>query len=150
MEVSRTQVFTRPPRGREFFEHVIRENLDLGRTDRVQLIFGRRVYRNTPSRLITRVIQSGVQPNLHLTYKHSRVKQYFKENQALRTETTINNPRDFKVGKALANWPYLYKLGVLINTRLLDTEHVSQSLQPPIWGWRKLDSFVIILLYEDS
>ena len=127
MEVSRTQVFTRPLRGREFFEHIIRENLDLGRPDRVQLIFGRRVYRNTPSRFMTRVIQSGVQPNLHLTYKHSGVKQYFKENRALRTETTINNPRDFKVGKDLTNWPYLHKLGALINTRLLDTERVSQN-----------------------
>jgi hypothetical protein len=127
MEVSRTQVFHRPLRGREFFEQVIRENLDLGRPDRVQLIFGRRVYRNTPSRFVTRVIQSGVQPNLHLTYKHSGVKQYFKENRALRTETTINTPRDFKVGKDLANWSYLHKLGALINTRLLDTEHVSQD-----------------------
>ena len=127
MEVSRTQVFTRPLRGREFFEQIIRENLDLGRPDRVQLIFGRRVYRNTPSRFATRVIQSGVQPNVHLTYKHSGVKQYFKENRALRTETTINNPRDFKVGKDLANWPYLRQLGALINTRLLETEHVSQD-----------------------
>ena len=127
MEVSRTQVFTRPVRGREFFEQVIRENLDLGRPDRVQLIFGRRVYRNTPSRFATRVIQSGVQPNVHLTYKHSGVKQYFKENRALRTETTINNPRDFKVGKDLTNWPYLHKLGAMINTRLLDTERVSQD-----------------------
>jgi hypothetical protein len=127
MEVSRTQVFNRPLRGREFFEQVIRENLDLGRPDRVQLIFGRHVYRNTPSRFVTRVIQSGVQPNLHLTYKHSGVKQYFKENQALRTETTINNPRDFQIGKDLSNWPYLHKLGALINTRLLDTEHVSQD-----------------------
>lgn len=41
MEISRTQVLTRPMRGREFFEQVIRENLDLGRPDRVQLIFGR-------------------------------------------------------------------------------------------------------------
>jgi hypothetical protein len=127
MEVSRTQVFTRPTRGREFFEQVIRENLDLGRPDRVQLVFGRRVYRNTPSRFCTRVIQTGVQPNLHLTYKHSGVKQYFKENRALRTETTINNPLDFDVHKDLSNWPYLRKLGVMINERLLETERVSQD-----------------------
>ncbi len=127
MEVSRTQVFTRPLRGREFFEQVIRENLDLGRPDRVQLIFGRRVYRNTPSRFCTRVIQTGVQPNLHLTYKHSGVKQYFKENRALRTETTINNPLDFDVRKDLSNWTYLRKLGALINQRLLETERVSQD-----------------------
>ena len=127
MEVSQTHVFTRPMRGREFFEQVIRENLDLGRPDRVQLVFGRRVYRNTPSRFCTRVIQDGVQPNLHLTYKHSGVKQYFKENRALRTETTINNPLDFDVRKDLSNWTYLYKLGAMINQRLLDTERVSQD-----------------------
>src|SRR6266852_4052235 len=127
MEVSRTHVFRRPIRGREFFEQVIRENLDLGRPDRVQLIFGRRVYRNTPSRFVTRVIQAGVQPNLHLTYKHSGVKQYFKLNRALRTETTVNNPQDFGVGKDLSNWTYLRQLAAAINQRLLETERVSQD-----------------------
>ncbi len=127
MEVSRTHVFTRPVRGREFFEQLIRENLDLGRPDRVQLVFGRRVYRTTPSRFVTRVIQAGVQPNLHLTYKHSGVKQYFKENRALRTETTINNPQDFGVGKGLPNWRYLRQLAAAIIQRLLETERVSQD-----------------------
>jgi len=127
MEVSQTHVFTRPVRGREFFEQVIRENLDLGRPDRVQLVFGRRVYRNTPSRFVTRVIQEGVQPNLHLTYKHSGVKQYFKLNRALRTETTVNNPQDFGVGKDLSNWTYLRQLAAAINQRLLETERVSQD-----------------------
>jgi hypothetical protein len=37
MEVSLTQIFDRPLRGREFFEEIIRDNLDLGRPDRVQL-----------------------------------------------------------------------------------------------------------------
>ena len=124
---SQTHVFTRPVRGREFFEQVIRENLDLGRPDRVQLVFGRRVYRNTPSRFVTRVVQVGVQPNLHLTYKHSGVKQYFKLNRALRTETTINNPQDFDVGKDLSNWTYLRQLAAAINQRLLETERVSQD-----------------------
>jgi hypothetical protein len=127
MEVSRTQVFTRPLRGREFFEQVIRENLDLGRPDRVHVIFGRRVYRNTPSRFVTRVIQAGIQPNLHITYKHSGVKQYFKENRALRTEATINHPPDFEVTKDLSNWNYLRQIGAAINQRLLDTERVSQD-----------------------
>jgi hypothetical protein len=127
MEVSRTQVFSHPLEGRTFFEQIIRENLDLGRPDRVQLIFSRRVYRNTPSRFCTRIVQSGVQPNVHLTYKRSSVKQYFKENRALRTETTIDNPRDFKVGKDLSNWTFLRKLGTLINDRLLECERVSQD-----------------------
>jgi hypothetical protein len=127
MEVSRTQVFKRPVRGREFFEQVIRENLDLGRPDRVQLIFGRQVRRNTPSQFRTQVLQNGVQPTLHILYKHSSVKQYFKENRALRTETTINNPHDFGVDKGLRNWEYLRQLGTAINRRLLETERFSQD-----------------------
>jgi hypothetical protein len=127
MEVSRTQVFMQPLRGREFFEQIIRENLDLGRPDRVQLIFGRQVRRNTPSQFRTQVMQTGVQPTLHVLYKHSSVKQYFKENCALRTETTINNPHDFGVDKGLRNWLYLRQLGIAINRRLLETEQVSQD-----------------------
>jgi hypothetical protein len=127
MEVSRTQVFTRPLRGREFFEQVLRDNLDLGRPDRIQLIFGRRVYRNTPSRFRTQVVQAGVQPSLYVSYKHSSVKQYFKENRALRTETTINNPHDFGVKKNLNQWSYLRQLGAAIDQRLLETERFSQD-----------------------
>jgi hypothetical protein len=114
-------------RGREFFEQVIRENLDLGRPDRVQLIFGRQVRHNTPSQFRTQVLQNGVQPTLHILYKHSSVKQYFKENRALRTETTINNPHDFGVDKGLRNWEYLRQLGTAINRRLLETERFSQD-----------------------
>src|SRR2546427_11782627 len=33
MEVSLTQIFDRPQKGREFFEEVMRDNLDFGRPD---------------------------------------------------------------------------------------------------------------------
>jgi hypothetical protein len=85
------------------------------------------VYRNTPSRFATRVMQTEVQPNLHSTYKHSGVKQYFKANRALRTETTVNNPHDFGVGKDLSNWAYLRHLAAAINQRVLEVERVSQD-----------------------
>ena len=95
LEVSLTDVFDRPVPGRHFFEALIRENLDLGRPDRVGLLFPFRIRRTTPPPTFgyrTRVITDGVQPSLHVEYKHSHVKQYFKEQHALRTETTINNP----------------------------------------------------------
>ena len=38
-EFALTQVFDRPAQGRVFFEEVVRENLDMGRPDHVQLIF---------------------------------------------------------------------------------------------------------------
>jgi hypothetical protein len=127
LEVSLTQVFDRPLRGRQFFEEVIRDNLDQGRPDRVQLIFERKVTKRTPGRFQTRVIQNGVHPSLHINYKLSHVKQYFKENRALRTETTINNPKDFGIGKGISNLPYLQEIGRNINRRLLDVQRVSQN-----------------------
>ena len=127
IEISRTQVFDRPLRGREFFEEVIRENLDLGWPDRVQLIFDRKIIKTTPGLFRTRIIQNGVNPSMHIEYKNSRLKQYFKENKALRTETTINDPKDFGVNKSLKNLPYLRTIGLNINRRLLDVQRVSHN-----------------------
>ena len=123
-EVSSTQVFDRPLRGREFFETVIRENLDLGRPDQVQLLFPRRIIRSTPGRFTTHVITKGVNPSVHIAYKHCRIKQYFKEERALRTETTFNDTYDFNIGRRLSNsnLSYLRTLGNHINRRVLETE----------------------------
>jgi hypothetical protein len=127
MEVSLTQIFDRPLRGREFFEEIIRDNLDLGRPDRVQLIFDRVVTKKTPGEFRTRVIQEGVHPSLHIQYKNFDLKQYFKEGRGCRTEGTFRNPNDFDVNKGLLNLPYLQKIGRQINRRLLEVERVSHN-----------------------
>jgi hypothetical protein len=126
-EFSLTQVLDRPVQGRVFFEEVIRENLDLGRPDQVQLIFARRINRKTPGTFRTRVITDGVIPSLHVNYKSSRIKQYFKEGRALRVETTINNTRDFAIGKRLHNLPALREVGFQANRRLLDVQRISHD-----------------------
>jgi len=134
-EFSLTQMLDRPASGRVFFETVIRENLDVGRPDRVSLIFDRRVRtrgrRPTPSRYRTRILTAGVTPSLHVEYKHSKIKQYHKEGRALRTETTINDTRDFDIGKRLCNLPALRKVGFSANRRLLDAQTISHD---PIIG----------------
>jgi hypothetical protein len=127
VEMSRTQVFSNPSHGRQFFEEVIRENLDLGRPDRVSLVFDRAVTKATPGTFRTRVFEDGVHPSLHIEYKSCHVKQYFKENHALRTETTINNPDDFYVGRDLSNLWTLRTIGRDVNTRLLAMQRVSQA-----------------------
>lgn len=73
--MSRTPLFDRPRRGREFCEAVIRDNPDLGRPDRVQRIFEKRVGKMTPDRFRTRVLQDGVNPSLPIGYKHCDRKQ---------------------------------------------------------------------------
>jgi hypothetical protein len=127
LEVSLTQVFDRPLRGREFFESVIRDNLDLGRPDHVQLLFPRKITRATPGRFTTRVITTGVNPSLHIAYKRCHIKQYFKEERALRTETTFNDTYDFGIGRRLSNLSYLRTLGDHINHRVLETERLAHD-----------------------
>jgi len=126
-EFALTQVLDRPLSGRILFEEIIRENLDLGRPDQVQLIFDRRVTRRTPGRFRTRIITQGVVPSLYIDYKSSRIKQYHKEGRALRTETTINNSRDFAIGKGLTNLPALRQVGFSANRRLLDVQSLSHD-----------------------
>ncbi|MBI5568190.1 MAG: hypothetical protein HY870_25070 [Chloroflexi bacterium] len=126
-EFSLTQVLDRPLTGRLFFETAIREHLDLGRPDQVQLIFERRITSRTPGRFRTRVLTAGVSPTLHVDYRHTRIKQYHKEGLALRTETTINDTRDFAIGKRLKNLPALRQIGFPANRRLLRVQTLSHD-----------------------
>jgi hypothetical protein len=131
-EFSLTQVLDRPLHGRILFEEIIRENLDIGRPDMVQLIFNRRVTKRTPGRFRTRVLTDGVIPSLHVDYKNSRIKQYFKQVPGVRevgarTETTVNNTRDFSIGKRLCNLPALRQVGFHANRRLLEVQRLSQD-----------------------
>jgi hypothetical protein len=130
-EFSLTQVLDRPISGRVFFEQVIRDNLDIGRPDQVALIFDRQLKRRgpraTPGPFRTRVITEGVTPSLHIDYKHTKIKQYHKLGRALRTETTINNSRDFQIGKRLTNLPALREVGFSANRRLLGVQRLSHN-----------------------
>lgn len=126
-EFALTQVLDFPRTGRQFFEEVIRENLDIGRPDQVQLIFNRRVTKRTPGSFRTRILTEGVVPSLHAQYKHTKIKQYHKEGRALRTETTINNTYDFAIGRKLCNLPALREIGFAANRRLLNVQTLSHD-----------------------
>ena len=92
LEMSDTAVFDKPAAGRAWFEQTISDQLDLGRPDKVQIIFDRKLTSRTPGRFQTKVITKGVEPVIQAHYKHSKAKQYFKEGRALRTETTVKRP----------------------------------------------------------
>jgi hypothetical protein len=57
------------------------------------------------------------------------------EGRALRTETTINNTRDFEIGKRLVNLPALREIGFHANRRLLGVQRLDHD---PIIGARDL------------
>jgi len=131
VEFARTLVLDRPVSGRIFFEQMMRENLDLDRPTKMQLIFDKRSPRTTKTRFRTQLITSLVIPSLWLDYKHSSIKQYFKMGRALRTELTVNHTRDFGIGKALHDLPALRAVAFAANRRLL---HVQQASHDPMLG----------------
>jgi hypothetical protein len=139
-EFSLTQVWDQATHGRCFFEEVIRENIDLGRPEQVQLIFARKLQRKTATdgRCRTRIITEGVVPSLHVYYKNTHLKQYHKEGRGLRTETTINNTYDFGVGRRLKNLPALRQIGFAANRRVLQVEQLTHDCHVGAAAFAKL------------
>ncbi len=131
VEVSRTIVFTQPRHARSFFEALVTDNLDLGRPDTIEIIFGRRIVngrqRATRGTFKTKVITRGIDVTINAFYRHSRIKQYLKDGRALRIETVINSPTDLRIGRRLACLPELQDAARAINARLLDTERAGQG-----------------------
>ena len=130
-EFSTTMALDRPASGRIFFEQLIRDNIDIGRPDKVNIVFDRKIRLRgknpTPGTFRTQVITAGACPYLYLYYKKTQVKQYLKEGRALRTETTLNQPRDFGIGKELTNLAAMAEVGYAANRRLLDAECISHD-----------------------
>jgi hypothetical protein len=92
VELATTQVLDTAAAGRVFFDQLIRDNLDIGRPDKVRIVFDRQIQRGrkkrTPGSFRTQVITTGVDPYLYLYYKKTQVKQYLKlKGRALRTST---------------------------------------------------------------
>ena len=139
-EISDTVVFDRPQAGRMWFESVIRDHLDVGRPHQVALIFDRKVSRRTPGTFRTRVLQKGVDPILTCYYKSSRIKQYFKEGRALRTETVICDTHDFGIGRRVCakNWYALRAVGESANRRLCDAEASDAKPAPDVVTFQKV------------
>jgi len=133
-EISDTRVFDRPAAGRSFFEQLIGDHLDIGRPESVSLIFDRRIIATTPGGWRTKVITKGVDPQISCYYKSSRIKQYFKEQRALRTETVICNTRDFGIGRRVTaeNWKALRAVGDAANQRLCDAQATDARPAPDV------------------
>jgi hypothetical protein len=128
VEVSRTIVFDAPRHARGFFEALIVDNLDLGRPHNVEIIFGRRVRRDTIGTFRTAIDRhdnGGVVVNVF--YRHSRIKQYLKDGRAMRIETVVNTPRDLGCHARLPNLDDLQAKARACNQRILQAERVGQG-----------------------
>ena len=139
VEVSRTIVFDAPRNARAFFEALVADNLDLGRPENVELIFGRapkgRTGRppKTPPVCKTAIDRYPflgpwtTAVTINAFYKKSRIKQYLKDGRALRIETVVNSPDDLGVARRLHNLDELQARARAANARLLHTERAGQG-----------------------
>jgi hypothetical protein len=132
IETSRTLVFDDDVHARAFFEALLRENMDLGRPENVELLFRRGQPRGRPALpppgggFRTTIDRYCHLVTINVFYKNSRVGQYLKDGVALRIETVINSP-DLGCNRMLGNLPRLQARAGAINDRLLHTETAGQG-----------------------
>jgi hypothetical protein len=128
VEVSRTIVFDAPRHARGFFEALVADNLDIGRPHNVEIIFARKVRRDTKGVFRTatgRRDNGGVLVNVF--YKHSRIKQYLKDGRAMRIETVASAPRDLGCNARLPNLGELQDKARAASRRILEAERAGQG-----------------------
>ena len=79
VEVSRTLVFDEPRRVRTVFEELLAGNMNLGRPEHAEIIFGQKV--SSDARRLLHPAAEPRRPGLqvNLCFKHSRIKIYLKE-----------------------------------------------------------------------
>lgn len=127
IEISRTLVFAAPRHARALFESLISDNLDLGRPNEIQLIFGRQVRKNTIGTFSTKVATENTEVRINVFYRNSRIKQYLKEGRALRIELVCNSPADLGCLRRLLNLPELQSKARAANRRLLTIQRAGQG-----------------------
>jgi len=141
VEFSRTVVFTAPRHARAFFEALVADNLDLGRPDQVEVIFGRRtrrpkrskrrstgqIRRPTPEVFKTVIDRANQGVTVNIFFKHSRAKQYLKDGRAMRIETVVNDTTDLGVLRRLEHFDELSAKARAINHRIVEAERVGQG-----------------------
>ncbi len=131
IEFSRTLVLDRPAQGRVFFAEVARESLGLGGRTEIGFLFGRRIRRRgkhpTPGRFATDIHVTGVDPQLSIHYRSSRIKEYLKEGRALRIETVCNDPGDLGVKRRVRHLGELKENARQLNRRMLAFQRASAA-----------------------
>ncbi|MBI2983010.1 MAG: hypothetical protein HYY42_02305 [Chloroflexi bacterium] len=131
IEFARTLVLDRPAQGRAFFADVAREGLGLGGRSEIAFLFARQIRQRgkhpTPGRFATDVHVSGVDPQLSIHYRSSRVKEYLKEGRALRIEVVCNDPGDLGVKRRVRHLGELKEQARALERRMLSFQRASTA-----------------------
>jgi len=105
----------------------------------VEVIFGRKIGRKRRSRKRPTATRPGAEVfktvidranqgvTVNIFYKHSRVKQYLKDGQAMRIETVVNDTTDLGVLRRLEHFDELSAKARAINHRIMEAQRVGQG-----------------------
>jgi hypothetical protein len=124
-EFSENLVFRRTQVLNHVYEQLLRDHLQLGRPDLLQVVFDRQIRKTTPGTFKTRVLRRGVVSCLKVFYKKSFLKEYNKAGLVLRLEVCVNDPRDFTIAKSLVHLDYLGTVAYHALTRLQKAQAVA-------------------------
>jgi hypothetical protein len=127
VETSRTIVLDDPRRVRTVFEQLLGASMHLGRPEHIEIIFGRKVTSVTPGTFSTRLLNRPDQVTVNLSFKHSRVKIYLKQDRALRVETVCNDPADLGCNRGLEHLGELQARARDCNARLMQAIRTGQG-----------------------
>jgi hypothetical protein len=104
-------------------ERLLDLNRTIGAPDKVAVIFGRRLTKQTDAGLKTQISDHGLgQPVIRSDYKSSSIKQYVRDHLILRNEATSYHTPDLGVGKNVDNLPQLREKMAASTERYLDVQ----------------------------
>jgi hypothetical protein len=104
-------------------ERLLDLNRDIGRPDKLTMIFGRKVSSRTPGGFQTKIADHHLgNPVIRSQYKDQSVKQYVRDHLLLRTEETSYNTTELGINKGLENLPALRQAMQQINERYLEAQ----------------------------
>jgi hypothetical protein len=122
---------------------LIRDNLDLGCSDRVSLIFERRVTKRTPGELYPRVIRKGVLPSIRIHYKQCP-QAVLQRWAGLAHRDDDQQCAGLDLPRSLANFSTLVELGRRFNDRMLEQEWLGQDRFAPLDEMRRLGQSILL------
>lgn len=118
---------------KNWYTQDILRNYTLSKPDTLSFIFKRRIDKRYKGQFQTKIKLVETKPSLKVQYKSTQNKDYIKDHD-LRTETTINNPSDFNLGKQ--DYEKLRELCREINRN----SHLARETIDPKWIAKNLDN----------
>ena len=104
-------------------ERLLDLNRAIGAPDKVAVVFGRRITKQSDAGLKTQILDHGLgNPVIRSEYKSSSSKQYVRDHLVLRTETTSYHTPDLKVAKNVEHLPQLRQVMSAGNDRYLQVQ----------------------------